>query len=390
MKKVLSWLFLIVILFGCVGDKSESIPTKRILLDQLTNKGTEESPLLYYESGLYNGVGFDVYPNGNISIEANFKEGKLHGVWKSYNLDNEIWLELEYFNGLRNGIVNKSGYADCLCTGVFEFNPVLWINDKSISPEKRRDSDIIVTSKEVYKLGERHGEYKRWYENGQLQFEGSFSNDKLNGMFLAFDLNGKKNLELRYVNGELIEDLTEIVEEEIIEEQIESTESIVTQSEIETPAVKTTEQKKVIEKVYTQKEVIEEKKPEVNKKAIYTGKKKTKNNSEGKKNGEGNQGVVYEEGGIGENGIAYQLGGRQVIEKPTPETSQIEGKVVVMIIVNRLGNVIYASPGGQGSTTFSKELLERSKVAALKTKFEEKPDAPEKQHGKIIYNFVLD
>ena len=46
---------------------------------------------------------------------------------------------------------------------------------------------------------------------------------------------------------------------------------------------------------------------------------------------------------------------------------QVDGKVVVAITVDRLGNVIYAKPGIKGSTTLNKELLQRAKTAALKT-----------------------
>ena len=55
-----------------IYKKLEEIITKRVILDQLTNKGTEKSPLMYYESGLFNGVGFDVYPNGQLKYECNF------------------------------------------------------------------------------------------------------------------------------------------------------------------------------------------------------------------------------------------------------------------------------------------------------------------------------
>lgn len=192
-------------------------------------------------------------------------------------------------------------------------------------------------------------------------------------------------------------EITEIIEEKkIIEEQIKSNENIVTQSKIETPAIKKTE-KKIVDKEDTKEEIIEEQKPEINKKAIYTGKKKNKETSEGQKNGEGNQGVTegdlnantYEGGGTGEDGNAYQLGGRKVMEKPKPQGNQTEGKVVVIITVDRLGNVIYAIPGAQGSTTLNKQLLERAKKAALKTKFDTKQSGPENQQGKIIYDFRL-
>ena len=201
------------------------------------------------------------------------------------------------------------------------------------------------------------------------------------------------------IEPEDTEEVTEIVEEEIIEQQIESTEEIVTQSLLETPVVEKTEKKKkVIKKEEPKEEVIEEKKPEVNKKALYPGSKKTKTSSEGNKKGDGNQGSidgdqnseVYEGGGIGKNGTAYQLGGRKVEYKAKPIYNlQVEGKVVVIITVDRLGNVINAIPGAKGSTTLNKQLLQRAKTAALKTKFDPKKSAPSNQQGKIIYHFSL-
>ena len=63
-------------MFSCEENK------KIILFDELINKGTEELPLYYYESELFNGLAFDVDENGNTTMEANFKEGKLHGLMK--------------------------------------------------------------------------------------------------------------------------------------------------------------------------------------------------------------------------------------------------------------------------------------------------------------------
>jgi outer membrane biosynthesis protein TonB len=201
------------------------------------------------------------------------------------------------------------------------------------------------------------------------------------------------------IEPEDTEEVIDPVEEKIIEEQIESTEEIVTQTTIETPTVEKTEEiKKIVGEKQPKEEVIEEKKPKINKKAIYPGKKKTITNSEGNEKGKGNKGAIdgdpnadaYEGGGIGEDGTAYQLGGRKAEFKATPiYTIQVEGKVVVAITVDRLGNVIYANPGVKGSTTLNKELLQRAKTAALKTKFKPKQSAPTNQQGKIIYYFQL-
>ena len=201
------------------------------------------------------------------------------------------------------------------------------------------------------------------------------------------------------VEPEAEEETIEIVQEEVIEQQIESNEEIVTQTTVETPSVETTEEKKEeVIKDEPLEEVIEEKKPEVNIKALYPGKRENTKTSEGENNGEGNQGSIdgdpdaaaHEGGGIGEDGTAYQLGGRSVQFKPKPIYKiQVEGKVVVIITVDRSGNVINAIPGAKGSTTLNKQLLQRAKAAALKTKFNPKQSAPTNQQGKIIYHFSL-
>jgi len=201
------------------------------------------------------------------------------------------------------------------------------------------------------------------------------------------------------IEPESTDDITEIVEEKIIEEQIESTEEIITQSKVETLIVEITEKKEnVVKKEEPKEEVIEEKKPEINKKALYLGKKKTETYSEGEIGSDSNQGIidgdpkseVYEGSGIGEDGTAYRLGGRKVEFKAEPiYNTQVEGTVIVLITVDRLGNVISATAGVKGSTTLNKQLLQRAKAAALKTKFDTKKSAPNNQQGKIIYNFRL-
>ncbi len=194
-------------------------------------------------------------------------------------------------------------------------------------------------------------------------------------------------------------EIPEVVEQEKIEQQVENIEEIITQTTEEAPTTKAVEKpKKTTKKKEVEEEVIEEEKPKVNRRALYPGKKKNSKTSEGNKGGNGNQGAidgdpnakVYEGGGIGENGSAYQLGGRSVSFKAKPTYNmQVEGKVVVLITVDRLGNVINAIPGAKGSTTLNKQLLERAKTAALKTKFSPKTSAPTNQQGKIIYHFQL-
>jgi hypothetical protein len=87
---------------------------------------------------------------------------------------------------------------------------------------------------------------------------------------------------------------------------------------------------------------------------------------------------------------SYDLEGRNYQSLPSPKYEyQGEGRVVVEISVDRTGNVIQAIPGAKGSTTLDDYLLATAKEAALKSKFEAKPDAPAVQKGTITYNFVI-
>ncbi len=86
----------------------------------------------------------------------------------------------------------------------------------------------------------------------------------------------------------------------------------------------------------------------------------------------------------------YELSGRKALSKPNPKYNCNEqGIVVVQISVNAAGQVIQAIAGIKGTTNTAKCLTEQAKIAAQNTKFDASATAPEKQVGKIIYNFRL-
>ncbi len=194
--------------------------------------------------------------------------------------------------------------------------------------------------------------------------------------------------------------------EQIIQEQDITPQEIVNNNpiveDISTQDIEETSTTKLKEELEEPKEVkkIEVKKPGpvVNTKALYPGKKQNNSKSQGISEGQRDQGSededpnsnTYNGGGIGANGIAYQLGGRTIAEIKKPNyDSQQQGKVVVTIRVDRNGKIISATPGAKGSTTTNAYLYSKAKEAALKTTFEANITAPEIQVGTIIYNFKL-
>lgn len=89
-------------------------------------------------------------------------------------------------------------------------------------------------------------------------------------------------------------------------------------------------------------------------------------------------------------GTGYSLGNRKAVSKPAPKyTCNEEGKVVVEVSVDRNGRTINAVAGIKGTTNTASCLLEQAKIAAMNTRWDASSDAPEKQVGKIVYNFNL-
>lgn len=110
----------------------------------------------------------------------------------------------------------------------------------------------------------------------------------------------------------------------------------------------------------------------------------------GQLDGEKSGGAYSGTPGGGGGGGDYQLAGRNALSKVKPKYDCQEiGKIVVRVRVNRLGETTSADVVLRESTNSADCLTSRAKAAALKTKWEPKPDAPETQIGTITYNFQL-
>jgi TonB family protein len=188
-----------------------------------------------------------------------------------------------------------------------------------------------------------------------------------------------------------------------------------TQDYEDAPAIKakkeTKKEEKKVEKPVAKKEIKKEApKPKTepvkeerkaNPLALYPAGKGTTNSNntnEGITGGKGNQGNPngspdsknYSNIAGGGGGVSFSLSGRAGLNLPAPDYNyQVEGTVVVEVTVDKEGTVTQAIPGVKGSTTLNEELLNAAKKAALKARFDRKPDAPAYQKGTITYRFRL-
>lgn len=125
----------------------------------------------------------------------------------------------------------------------------------------------------------------------------------------------------------------------------------------------------------------------------------SKSTSQGVTFGSGNQGVPQGSanaerygpgGGIGD-GVSFSLDGRTAQLLPKPDfIGNEDGKVVVLVTVDKSGRVTKADPGVKGSNTANPALLAAAKKAALEARFNVDGNASSFQRGTITYRFVLD
>ena len=146
--------------------------------------------------------------------------------------------------------------------------------------------------------------------------------------------------------------------------------------------------------------------PTVNASALYKGKTKNNSTGEGETGKAGDQGskegspdAKYHGKGSGngdtpnsdgnEKGPRINLANRKKISLTIPKSSSNEeGKVVVQITVDKNGTVINARAGIKGTTNTNPSLLAIARQAAMNSKFNVDPDAPEEQTGFITYEFI--
>jgi len=94
----------------------------------------------------------------------------------------------------------------------------------------------------------------------------------------------------------------------------------------------------------------------------------------------------------GTKGVSFSLEGRNPIgklKKPTFPGNE-SGKVVVLIVVDKNGKVISATPGHRGTTIMKKNLFDAAQKAAFTARFDKArdPNSPNQQ-GTITYDFTL-
>lgn len=93
--------------------------------------------------------------------------------------------------------------------------------------------------------------------------------------------------------------------------------------------------------------------------------------------------------GLGNSGVAFDLGGRGARSLPTPERKarNEQGKIILEIFVDQQGNVVRVGDLLRGTEVTDPAMIQEARQLAAKCRFQADPSAPSVQRGTIAITF---
>ncbi len=175
-------------------------------------------------------------------------------------------------------------------------------------------------------------------------------------------------------------------------------EQVATQHTEPAPSINAANNTGVVNPSATEQPKVENKEPEINRNALFTGRRNQNGGtgSQGQSTGTGDQGKPNgtpnsnNYTGNGGTGGSYSLAGRNAVSLPKPQyNSNQQGTVVVRIWVDQQGRVTRAEYEPRGSNTSDGDLVSKAISAARKARFNADRSALEEQKGTITYIFKI-
>jgi len=195
--KITHTVFTLLILLVYSGSSKNYNDCPENCINLLSLSSVDE--ITSYNGKLFSGVGYELWRPNQLRAELNFKNGLLHGSFKMYHENGQLYLERTLKDGLLNGtnyeytesgqLKYESDYKDGFLDG---WDKEYWTDETNHLYEKT-----------FYTNGVKNGLHVRYWSTGQEMIVGSFVNDKTEGLIRLFYPDGRLWSRSNYVNGEL-------------------------------------------------------------------------------------------------------------------------------------------------------------------------------------------
>lgn len=159
-----------------------------------------ERQIARYSDNHFEADGFyrEYYPNGQLFVEGQFRNGRQHGEWAYWFANGQLNRRVSYVNGQPDGawevfredgtLAATHGFREGLRHGE-------WITYDDSGQQPIRE--------EHYDEGKYDGIIKAWHPNGQLRVQMAFRQGERHGVSMEWDEQGELRAEVNYVDGKL-------------------------------------------------------------------------------------------------------------------------------------------------------------------------------------------
>lgn len=180
------------------------------------------------------------FPSGQLKSEGNRENFKLDSTWVFYNEEGELIQKIDYKEGKRDGwqetyfassLIERCQYVAGILNGIclnyengYLESEIPYVDDKKegkgyefntlgeIEALLFYKSDFLRRKETLNRrddIGRRQGIWKSFYEDRQLQSEGTYVDDLKHGLFKTYDPKGELISMEKYVDGKLDEEASE-------------------------------------------------------------------------------------------------------------------------------------------------------------------------------------
>jgi antitoxin component YwqK of YwqJK toxin-antitoxin module len=115
------------------------------------------------------------FPNGRLSLQTTYVDGKIHGEFTEWYEDGQIAIQTTFVDGKIHGEY-KEWYSNEDAGNNQMWEQKTYVNDKLHGEFKKWYTNGKLAKQIFYVNDKRHGEYKEWWENGQLWHQVNFIN----------------------------------------------------------------------------------------------------------------------------------------------------------------------------------------------------------------------
>lgn len=213
----------------------------------------------YYKNGKVSSKGFmrngkpdgywkTYYSTGILKSEGNRKLFKLDSLWIFYDKDGDTLKKINYYNGKKNGyyytyqykikngkktggLISKELYVNDIKQGQSYYykngklDKIITYKDGQKDGIAYQYKDTLITSIYKYnkdylvfkdkinrtdKTGKKQGVWKEFYKTGKIKLQKTYVNNKLNGLVIEYDKQGKPVKTAEYRGDSLISDSVDI------------------------------------------------------------------------------------------------------------------------------------------------------------------------------------